>query len=70
VEDGGKEGSSQGGDDKDGTPSWVPRGFESAEVEQKHFERMCVGIAESEGACTELDARIKELERESSKHRG
>ena len=35
----GDEGSSQGGEDEDGTPSWVLGGFESAEAEQEHFER-------------------------------
>ena len=37
--DSGDEGSSQGDEDEDGTPSWVLRGFESAEAEQEHFER-------------------------------
>mmetsp|Transcript_125222 Transcript_125222/g.286944 ORF Transcript_125222/g.286944 Transcript_125222/m.286944 type:complete len:126 (+) Transcript_125222:16-393(+) len=36
--DSGDEGSSQGGEDEDGTPSWVLGGFESAEAEQKHLE--------------------------------
>ena len=69
-EDSREEGSSQGGEDEDGTPSWVLGGFESAEAEQKYLEReqwserMWERIAESQRACKEQKARIKELERE------
>jgi len=65
------EGGSQGGEDEDGTPSWVLGGFESAEAEQRHFEqqdrwheRMWEKIAESQRVCKEQRARLKELERE------
>ena len=73
-DDGGDESSSLG-EDIDDTPSWVLGGFESAEAGKEFLEReqrkqrMCERIAESQRACKELAARIKELERESG-HRG
>ena len=69
--DGGDEGSSQGGEDEDGPPSWRLGGFESAEAEQRHVEqqdrwheRMWEKIAESQRVCKEQRARLKEMERE------
>ena len=62
--DSGDEGSSQGGEDEDGTPSWRLGGFESAEAEQKHIERMWERIEENQRVCKEQRARLKELERE------
>jgi len=77
------EGGSQGGEDEDGTPSWVLGGFESAEAEQEHFEqwqrkvdrqgeqvqRMGEQMMEHLREARKLAARTKELEREC-KHRG
>ena len=69
--DSGDEGSSQSGEDEDGTPSWRLGGCESAEAEQRHFEqqdrwheRMWKNIAESQRVCKEQRARLKEMERE------
>ena len=77
------EGSSQGGEDEDGTPSWVLGGFESAETEQEHFERwqrkvdrqgeqvqrMGEHMMEHLREARKFAARTKELERECE-HRG
>ena len=77
------EGSSQGGEDEDGTHSWVHGGFESAEAEQEHFERwqrkvdrqgeqvqwMAKQMVEYRREARNFAARTRELERES-KHRG
>jgi len=77
------EGGSQGGEDEDGTPSWVLGGFESAEAEQEHFERwqrkvdrqgeqvqrMGMQMLRHLREPRKFAARTEELERES-KHRG
>ena len=81
--DSGDEGSSQGDEHKDDTPSWGLGGFESAEAEQENFERwqhemrrqgeqvrrMGEQMVENLGEARKFSARTEELERES-KHRG
>mmetsp|Transcript_29847 Transcript_29847/g.48771 ORF Transcript_29847/g.48771 Transcript_29847/m.48771 type:complete len:97 (+) Transcript_29847:85-375(+) len=65
------EGSSQGGEDEDGTPSWVLGGFESAEAEQENFEqctgRCCRGGSRQRGCGSGLGMIISGLVRNMMK---